>query len=151
MYSAALLLHSWLRWAAILLGIVTTVALVGDSNPGKRSPGQRLAMILMMVLDTQLLVGLVLYAVLSPFTKEAMQNFGAAMKNPALRFWAVEHISMMMLAIVLVHVGRVLARKAATPNSGRVRLLVCVSIATLLMIAGTPWPGTPNGRPLFRL
>ena len=49
------------------------------------------------------------------------------------------------------NVGRVLARKAATPNSGRVRLLVCVSIATLLMIAGTPWPGTPNGRPLFRL
>ena len=151
MYSAALLLHSWLRWAAILLGIVTTVALVSDSTLSERSPGNRFAMILMMVLDTQMLVGLILYFALSPFTREAMQNFGAAMKDPALRFWAVEHISMMMLAIVLVHVGRVLARKAATPGAGRVRLLSCVAAATLLMIAGTPWPGMPNGRPLFRL
>ena len=78
-------------------------------------------------------------------------NFSGAMKDPALRFWAVEHITMMMAAVVLVHVGRVLARKAVTPAAKRVRLLLCFGLATLLMILATPWPGMTSGRPLFRL
>ena len=57
----------------------------------------------------------------------------------------------MLAALVLVHVGRVLARKARTPGAKRARLLVCFGLATVLMILGTPWPGTPAGRPLFRL
>jgi hypothetical protein len=52
--------------------------------------------------------------------------------------------------VILVHVGRVLARKAKTPEARRTRLLVCFGIATLAMIAATPWPGMSNGRPLFR-
>jgi heme A synthase len=73
------------------------------------------------------------------------------MKNAQLRFWAVEHISAMFAALVLVHIGRVLARKARTPGAKRTRFLVCFGLATVLMILGTPWPGMPAGRPLFRL
>jgi heme A synthase len=80
-----------------------------------------------------------------------LDNFGAAMKDPALRFWAVEHISTMFVAVILVHVGRVLARKSLTPVAKRTRLLVCFGLATLLMMVGIPWPGRPGGRPLFRL
>ena len=72
------------------------------------------------------------------------------MRDPVARFWAVEHISSMLVAIVLVHVGRVLARKAATPGAKRMRLLICFGIATVLMLAATPWPGMATGRPLFR-
>jgi hypothetical protein len=97
-----------------------------------------------------MLIGLVLYLVLSPFTTQAMADFGAAMKTPQLRFWAVEHVSMMFLAVILAHVGRVLARKAKTPQARRTRLLVCFGIATVAMFAGMPWPGMANGRPLFR-
>jgi hypothetical protein len=57
----------------------------------------------------------------------------------------------MLAAVVLAHVGRVLARKAATPGAKRTRLMVCFGLSTLLMIAGTPWPGMPAGRPLFRI
>jgi hypothetical protein len=57
----------------------------------------------------------------------------------------------MMVAVVLVHVGRVLARKATTPAAKRTRLLVCFGIATLAVFLGTPWPGTAAGRPLFRV
>ena len=45
------------------------------------------------------------------------------MKDPALRFWAVEHTTTMFAAIALAHVGRVLARKATTPAAKRTRLL----------------------------
>jgi heme A synthase len=80
-----------------------------------------------------------------------MRDFSAAMKNPGLRFFAVEHITMMFAAVILAHLGRVLARKAATPAAKRTRLIVCFGLATILMIAGIPWPGMASGRPLFRV
>jgi hypothetical protein len=104
-----------------------------------------------MALDVQLLLGLLLYLVLSPFTAEAMRDFGAAMKSPGLRFFAVEHVTMMFAAVILVHVGRVLARKAASPAAKRTRMFVCFGLATILMIVAIPWPGMASGRPLFRV
>jgi hypothetical protein len=53
--------------------------------------------------------------------------------------------------VVVVHVGRVLARKAGSPESKRTRLLVCFVIAMLAILARTPWPGMTAGRPLFRV
>jgi hypothetical protein len=57
----------------------------------------------------------------------------------------------MVAAVILAHVGRVLGRKAATPGARRTRQLICFGLSTVLMIAGTPWPGTRAGRPLFRV
>jgi membrane protein DedA with SNARE-associated domain len=72
------------------------------------------------------------------------------MRDPAARFFAVEHLSMMLAAVVLTHVGRVLARKAATPAQKRTRLSICFGMATLLMLVAIPWPGFRSGRPLLR-
>ena len=110
----------------------------------------RWGLALMTALDLQMLLGLLLYLVLSPTMQEILQNFSAAMQDRVARFWAVEHISTMLVAVMLVHVGRVLARRVATPEAKRTRLVLCFGIATLAMIAATPWPGTTNGRPLFR-
>src|SRR5439155_23569783 len=104
-----------------------------------------------MVLDIQMLLGLLLYLVLSPTTALAFKDFGAAMHDPRLRFWAVEHTTTMFVAVILAHVGRILARKGRTPQAKRTRQLICFGVATLAVIAATPWPGTTNGRPLFRL
>jgi len=104
----------------------------------------------MMALDIQMLLGLFLYLLLSPFTTQALQDFGAAMRNPPLRFWAVDHAATMFLAVIVVHVGRVLVRKAATQESKRWRLAASAGFATFLMLLAMPWPGLPNGRPLFR-
>jgi hypothetical protein len=58
---------------------------------------------------------------------------------------------MMLAAVVVAHVGRVLGRKARTPESRRRRTLICFGLATILMFIGTPWPGMRAGRPLFRI
>jgi hypothetical protein len=73
------------------------------------------------------------------------------MRDPALRFWAVEHLTMMVSAVVLVHVGRVLARKTADADKKRKRFLICFGLAVLLILLGIPWPGMASGRPLFRV
>ena len=149
MYSFVLVLHSWLRWIAIVAGIGATAA--ATSSPPAGGASDRLGLVFMISMDLQMLLGLLLYVFLSPSTAAIFKNFGAAMKDPVARFWAVEHVTMMLAAVVLAHVGRVLARKAATPGAKRARLMICFGLATLLMIAGTPWPGMRAGRPLFRM
>jgi heme A synthase len=150
MYSTILLLHSWLRWLALAAGVGATFAAFGKSTDAIRT-AERWGRIFMIALDVQMLLGLLLYGVLSPYTAAAMKDFGAAMRDPTLRFWAVEHLTMMVLAVVLVHVGRVLARKTADAGKKRTRLLVCFGLAVVLIVLGIPWPGTANGRPLFRV
>ena len=99
MYTTVLALHSWIRWIALIAAVGTTLAALRGKVAGANSLADRWGMIAMMVLDTQMLLGLLLYFVLSPNTKAIMENFGAAMKDPALRFWAVEHTVTMFAAI----------------------------------------------------
>lgn len=129
----------------------TWAALTNRQHVGEAGRADRWGLALMVTLDLQMLLGLLLYLVVSPNMQAIRGNFGAAMTDPNLRFWAFEHVAPMMLAFVLVHVGRVLARRAATRDAKRTRLLVCFGLATILMIAATPWPGMANGRPLFRV
>jgi len=150
MYSTILFFHSWLRWIALIAGVGATFAALGRGEARAKS-AERWGLIFMITLDVQLLLGLLLYGVLSPYTAAAMKDFGAAMRDPVLRFWAVEHLAVMLLAVILVHVGRVLARKAADVDKKRKRLLICFGLAVLLILLRTPWPGTAVARPLFRV
>jgi len=150
MYTTVLALHSWIRWIALVATVGTTLAAFRGKTEGPRSLADRWGMAAMMALDTQLLLGLLLYFVVSPNMKPILENFGTSMKDPALRFWAVEHLATMFGAIALAHVGRVLARKALAPAEKRSRLLVCFGLATFFILLGMPWPGRPGGRPLFR-
>ncbi len=150
MYSTALFLHSWLRWLALIAGVGATFAALGKGD-GAAHRLQRWGLIFMIALDVQILLGLLLYGVLSPYTAAAMRDFGAAMRDPTLRFWAVEHLTMMLSAAILVHVGRVLARKTADAGRKQTRLLICFGLALLLLLMGMPWPGMATGRPLFRM
>src|SRR5580693_10067082 len=142
MYTYVLDFHSWLRWIAIAAGIAAT-AVAAASRPGAGS--ERPGLVFMISMDLQMLLGLLLYALLSPTTAAVFKDFGAAMKDPVARFWAVEHVTMMLAAVILAHVGRVLGRKASTPGAKRTRLLISFGLSTLLMIVGTPWPGLRAG------
>jgi uncharacterized protein YacL len=147
MYTTLLIVHSWLRWVALVAGVGTTFAALRRQD----STAERWALAAMTMLDLQMLIGLILYLVVSPNMREILAHFGDAMKDPAARFWAVEHLTAMLGAVIAAHVARVLARKAKTPDAKRSRLLAGFGIATVLMLVGMPWPGRPGGRPLFRI
>jgi hypothetical protein len=151
MYTTVLALHSWIRWIALVAGVGVTLAAVRGKVQGESSIADRWAMVAMMALDIQMLIGLILYLGLSPNMQEILNHFGESMRRADTRFWAVEHITAMIAAVALSHVGRVLARKAKDPAAKRSRLLITFGLATLLMLVGMPWPGRPGGRPLFRL
>jgi len=145
MYSITLLLHSWIRWVALVGGVGTTLAALMN----RERTAEAWSLVAVIGLDLQLLLGLLLYFVVSPNMKEITAHFGEAMQNAQLRFWAVEHVTAMLIAIVLAHVGRALARNA-TPSGKRTRLLIFFGLSTVMMFVGMPWPGARGGRPLFR-
>ncbi len=150
MYTTVLAIHSWVRWIALIAAVGTTLAALRGKVEGSGSLADRWGMAAMTALDLQLLLGLLLYFAVSPNMRAILDHFGGAMKDPALRFWAVEHTAAMFAAIALAHAGRVLARKATAPSAKRTRLLICFGLATVLIIVGMPWPGRPGGRVLFR-
>jgi hypothetical protein len=150
MYDLLLILHSWLRWPALLAGVAATF-MAFASRPGSEAGSDKAGLIFTILLDVQFLLGILLYAVFSPTTAAVFDDFGGAMGDPVARFWAVEHITLMLASVVVAHIGRVLARKARTPAARRTRLLVSFAIATLGMLAAIPWPGMRAGRPLFRM
>jgi hypothetical protein len=150
-YPAVLTIHSWLRWAALLLGATATLnAFHVRADTADRPRGQWLDWAFMLALDLQVLLGLLLYFGLSPFTSVAMSNMGIALRDPALRFWALTHVATMLVALVAVRAGRVLAMGEPTSRGRQNGRYLCFAIALLVMMAGVPWPGLAYARPLFR-
>jgi hypothetical protein len=150
-YATALVLHSWLRWVVLILGLIAVArAFAGRGGRPWTGADETVGKWFGITLDIQFLIGLILYAVLSPITQVAFADFGAAMRNAGLRFWAVEHLVGMVAAIALVHVGRVKVRKAADAGQKHRTAALFFAIALIIMLASIPWPGMPAGRPLVR-
>ena len=84
MYTLVLAIHSWLRWVALVAAVGAIATTAADRSTTIRTGRADMwGLGLMIALDIQMLLGLLLYLVLSPFTTEAMADFGAAMRNPA--------------------------------------------------------------------
>jgi len=149
MYATLLFVHSILRWVVLADGVAAAAMAwqgVATGRPWTRVH-RILALLFLIGMDLQLLVGLALYGHLSPSTRLAMADFGAAMKDKTLRFWAVEHPAMMLLAVILVHVGFRLARSAPSDAVRHKRVAVLFTIALVLVLAAVPWPFRAVGRP----
>ena len=152
MYSAVLLLHSWLRWVVILMGLLAVARAIGATRSRRAwlPSDERFCRIFLGVLDLQFLLGLLLYFIWSPLTRAALGDFSGAMKDPLMRFWAVEHWAGMLIGLALAHVGMTRARKAATDALRHRRIAIFFLLALLAILASIPWPGRVYGRPLFR-
>lgn len=152
MYPVVLALHSWLRWVVLILGIIALVRAVAGWAGGRAwtRTDDRVSAGFVGGLDLQMLIGVLLYAWLSPLTRTAMSDFAGAMRNASLRFWAVEHVALMLVALVLAHIGRARLRKAATPRRRHQLAAVFFGIALLLIVMAVPWPWTEHARPWLR-
>jgi hypothetical protein len=96
------------------------------------------------VLSLQVLLGLVLYA-LSPLVRLGLGDFGAAMAVKELRFFAVEHITGMLIAVTLVHVGAMRVRRAPDDRAKFRQAVLWQTLTAASILISIPW-----WRPLLR-
>ena len=136
-----LVIHNILRWAVLLFGVWAVIAALAAliSKREYRSSDNKSSLFFMLSCDIQLLLGLILYFSGMWFEK-VKTNMGAVMKDTAERFFAVEHALMMIIAWLLVHVGRSMVKRANTDAQKHKRTLIFFGIALILILAMIPWP-----------
>ena len=153
-YSIILTLHSFVRWVLVIVAVVAVVRAFAGWLGKKEwtALDSRLGVLLSSSADLQMLLGLILYIFLSPFTQAAFKDFGAAISDPVLRYWGVEHIVMLFAAVVLIHVGQTMAKRAEVALKYK-WVAIFVGLALLAMLVAIPWPFLPvgSGRPWIRL
>ena len=147
MYPLLLTIHNWVRWLVVLFGLYAVVrAYVGLFGRRVWAPADKTAGTLFSVsVDVQFLTGLVL-TFLSPIVAAAMANMQAAMQSDELRRILVEHIPLMLLAVVFVHLGTLGARRAGDDRGRFRRSALWFTLTALVLLVAIPW-----WRPLLRL
>ncbi|NTW24230.1 MAG: hypothetical protein HGA37_05995 [Lentimicrobium sp.] len=152
LYKISLLLHSWNRWAILIFGIAVIVFAIKGLNSGSKynNTSRKSMFYFILSLHLQLLVGLLLYFVLSPVTSAALNDFGAAMKDGTLRYWAVEHAFVNILAIAVAQTGSIIVRKRTNDRDKHRLALIWTIIAMVLIIAMIPMGMMGVERPWFR-
>lgn len=153
LYATLLFLHSILRWFVLALGVAAVVAAwqARSANAPYSPAQQKLASGFVGMVHTNFLLGVVLFARVSPLTQMAFADFAAAMKTTLLRFFTVEHPTGMLIAVVIATVGAARIKRAKNDELKHQRVLVFFGLALSLILLSIPWPFYPAGRPLLSL
>ena len=139
MHTGLLHLHSLLRWVVVFAGVVAIVRAqqgVAGNAAYRRLPGT----VFVMSLHLQLTIGLVLYFGTSPLVTTFLASPGASMKDALLRFFGVEHLIMMLAAVIVATIGSAKARRGADDVAKNKAARLFFTIAMVLLLAGIPWP-----------
>lgn len=147
MYPVILGLHNVVRWLVLLAGLWAVwrvwrgwmtrgVWSDKDLNAGRLFAG---------VANLQFALGILLYAV-SPLIRQGFADVGRAMGTQEIRYFMVEHVLMMVVAVALVHVGVARVRKAASDSARFQTATIWWGIALAAMAGFVPWQ-----RPWFPL
>lgn len=140
-YEIFLFLHSWIRWFILIVGLVVIIkSFAGwQGNKPYLKGDNGMSAGFMGLLHLNLLIGLILYVFLSPYTQQAFTDFGVAMKDSYLRFWAVEHILVNIIAVAVAQIGRVKAKKAVNDVAKHKITAIWYTIAFILLLSRIPW------------
>ncbi len=143
MYNVILELHSLLRWVILVLLLVAIFRSYSGMTAGKpfSAADKKVGLFLMISAHTTLLIGLYLYF-FGPWGFASIRSlgFGEVMKNKAYRFYAVEHIFGMLVAIVLITIGRGVAKKNIPDLAKHKRTFWFMLVALVIILATIPWP-----------
>lgn len=138
LYTAVQHAHSGMRWIVLILLVAAIARGFARRRKGSVYPGKdKLALFGMIAVHIQLLLGLVLYFWLSPYVRFD----GEIMGDKLLRFYTVEHITGMLIAIGLITFGYSKAKRQAELNKGWKTVAVFYGIGLVVILLSIPWPG----------
>jgi hypothetical protein len=144
-----LVIHSLIRWVILLLLVYNVVNSFykASSQKAYAAGDAKWNLYLLIFAHVNLVIGLVQYFFGSKgfiFFKE----FGAAetMSNPVMRFWAVEHITAMVIAVVIITISRSIAKKGLADGKASVhkKLGFIYLVALIIILAVIPFPFRAN-------
>lgn len=128
--------HSGMRWIVLILIVVAIANALASRGKNKYEKKDKMINLFAMItMHTQLLIGMVLY-----FISPNVRFVEGWMKVKQLRFFGMEHILLMILAIVVITIGRKKAESEEMANKKHAVIAKWFIIGLILLLAGIPWP-----------
>lgn len=146
MYPMLVHTHSGLRWL-VLIFLLAAIVNAGTKMGGKASytdKDKRLGLFALIFTHLQIVIGLILY-----FVSPKVVSMSAAMSDKVLRFFAVEHLTMMIIGAVLITVGYSRAKRKADAIGKFKTTFWFYLIGLVVILAGVPWPFLKYGSAWF--
>ena len=133
-------LHSGLRWILLLVLILAIVNAYSRWKAGKKyGPKDKLINLLTLIIThIQVTIGFILY-----FGNKRYEGF-SHMDIDWARFLAIEHMLGMLIAAVLITLGRKRAEKSEKPARKHRKIFVWFLIALVIILVSIPWPFRPG-------
>lgn len=152
MYSTLLALHSSIRWlvlASLLVAIfrayrgwLSKREFTGLDNSVRHWTAT--------IAHIQLTLGLILYFI-SPIVDYFLHNFWDAIHQREIRFFGMEHSSMMITAVVVITIGSAKAKRKPTDAEKFRTMAIWFAIGLFIILTSIPWSFSPlTSRPNFR-
>lgn len=131
MYPTLLIIHSVIRYVVLILLVTLLVrSLMGWT--GKKAftaTDNKVSLFTLISTHTQALFGFLLYFIASPFVKFS----GEFKQDATIRYWTMEHITMMLVAVILITVARSTSKKL-TDDTLKHRRLFILNLLALIII-----------------
>ena len=153
LYTGLLHLHNVMRWVILILLLIAIFKAFTGMNTNKPydNSDRKTSLFLMIAAHITLLIGLYQW-IAGPWGLRNIQSigFGEVMKNGIHRFWAIEHMVGMLIAIILITLGKGVAKKNISDNSKHKKAFWFFLIALFIILLVVPWPFREGiGRPLL--
>lgn len=137
MYEGLKHAHSGLRWLALILILWAIYNAFTSKEFNKR---EKLVNLFSMVsLHTQLLLGFILY-----FISPRVRFFEGWMKDAAYRFYGLEHLIGMLIAVVIITLGYSKSKRASTVAEKFKPIKIFYIIGLIIILVSIPWPFRAN-------
>jgi hypothetical protein len=152
MYPYLLSIHSIIRWllvTGILYALLQAIRGLAGNKP--YSKGDNITRSFVSgVSHIQLLLGFTLY-MKSPLVAYFRTHTKEAMQYEDMSFFGMYHISMMIVAILLITIGAAKAKRAEGDRGKHRQILIWLGIAAVVIFLAIPWPFSPVvARPYWR-
>lgn len=128
--------HSGIRWIVLIMLIVAIFNAISNKSKNVYEPkDKKINLFTMVFFHIQILLGFGLY-----FTSPKVSFTAGWMKEAAFRFFGMEHVLLMVIAMVLITIGHSKSKKATTPLAKNKAIITFYTITLILVLAGIPWP-----------
>lgn len=127
--------HSGWRWVVLITLFAAIISAFTNSKSPFDTHGKKMALYALIAVHLQFVLGLVLY-----FISPKVVFSGAAMKTEILRFYLVEHITLMLIAVVLITIGYSRAKRLNEDSKRYKTIRIFYILGLILILVGIPWP-----------
>lgn len=141
MYTGLLHLHNLMRWVILILLVINIINHFNSASKPITSKDKKLSLFLLISAHITLLIGLYQYFFGNLGFKLISQlGMGEVMKTGYYRFWAIEHITGTIIAILLITLANGALKRNISDINKRKKARNLLLTALIIILLVVPWP-----------